>query len=119
MCAGHDEIPTKTTAAQFFLSIDIDKQIKPDIVGDVRTIHRRFSNNSIQLIVFRYCPFRIYSDSCIIKWMQKLKPNGIMIFFGPLATNHIFRQLVKKHATLSRRNFQHFIYKQSLVLQRI
>lgn len=129
-CAGRSEIPglsrefprevqsSNPTTANLYLTIDIDKRVKPDIVGDLRTIHRQFHNNSIKLIVFRYCPFSVYSDKCISKWMQKLKPRGIMIFFGSLTTDHSFQMLLKNHAALSRLHFQQFVYKQCLVLQR-
>lgn len=135
VCAGRSEVPgvsrdvseamvssqrtPATATANIYLTIDVDNMVKPDIVGDLRTIHRQFHNNSIKLIVFRYCPLNIYSDKCISKWMQKLKPKGIMIFFGPLATDHFFQMLLKNQAVSSRRHFQQFIYKQCLVMQRL
>ena len=80
LCAGRK---TDIPYARVFKTIDLDRSLQPDLVGDVRTVHQFCSDDSLDTIVFHFCPVYLFRDTNLSSWFRKVRPQGQIIVHGP------------------------------------
>ena len=96
---------------KFFRTVDINPQKDPDIVGDIRTIHGQFLDNSLNKIIFQYCPKHLFADHALDKWFGKIRRGGEIIIRGIalddcINHNMSIRMLLKKYINIKNRKFK-------------
>lgn len=73
-------IPTIPTIS----TVDLNPRQHPTVVGDVRTVHRRWRRRSVDLLVFHHCPWPLVHDpSTLAHWLSKVKRGGYVVWYGP------------------------------------
>ena len=69
--------------SRLYKTIDIDPTTRPDIVGDVRNVHNTIPDNSLNELVFHFCPTYLLAHSSLLYWFRKVKVGGKVVIHGP------------------------------------
>lgn len=86
------------------ISIDIDPTTRPDIVGDVRTVYKTIPDDSLNQLIFHFCPTYLLAHSSLSQWFRKVKVGGKVVIHGPPVDVpiNISHSLTKKWDSLQR-----------------